>query len=334
MVHGFIPGPDMLTKHLDMTYSMVWSIALANIFGAGLCFLLSGQFARIATLRFSLILPVIMPVVFVGAFEGSRSWGDLFVLLIAGAIGWTMKRLKWARPPLILGTVLGVLIERYMSISVMRYGIDWMTRPGVLALLTVSGLVFLSPLYRLARSGGLARMRPSGKVAFKPADLMYVFFIGIALYMLATAQQWIFMARIGPTVVASILIAAGTISLANKVFFTSARAAQAQGGIHMDVGGDYDGAVPENVATRRAMAFLGWLLGFLACTSVIGLIPTVPLFIVAFMRVEGRESWRTSTILAICVTAFLYGIFDQVLHIPWPSSLLGEWFPALAIGGA
>jgi hypothetical protein len=273
-----------------------------------------------------------MPVVFVGAFEGSRSWGDLFVLLIAGAIGWTMKRLKWARPPLILGTVLGVLIERYMSISVMRYGVEWMTRPGVLALLTVSALVFLSPLFKLARSGALATMRPSGKVAFKPADLMYVFFIGVALYMLASAQQWIFMARIGPTVVAGILVVAGTVSLANKVFFTSARAGQ--GGIHMDVGGDHDGAVPEKVALARAAGFLGWLLGFLACTSVIGLIPTVPLFIVAFMRVEGRESWRTSTILAICVTAVLYGIFDQVLHIPWPSSLLGQWFPALAIGGA
>ncbi|WP_449406301.1 tripartite tricarboxylate transporter TctB family protein [Massilia phosphatilytica] len=163
---------------------------------------------------------------------------------------------------------------------------------------------------------------------------MYVFFIGIALYMLATAQQWNFMARIGPTVVAGILIAAGTVSLANKVFFTSARAGQAQAGLHMDVGSDHEGAVPEKVALRRAMAFLGWLLGFLACTSVIGLIPTVPLFIVAFMRIEGRESWWTSVILAICVTAFLYGIFDQVLHIPWPSSLLGEWFPALTIGGA
>ena len=84
MVHGFIPGPDMLTKHLDLTYSMVWSIALANIFGAGLCFLLSGQFAKISTLRYTLILPVIMPIIYVGAFQGSRSWGDLFVLLIAG----------------------------------------------------------------------------------------------------------------------------------------------------------------------------------------------------------------------------------------------------------
>jgi TctA family transporter len=335
MVHGFIPGPDMLTKHLDMTYSMVWSIALANIFGAGLCFLLSGQFAKIATLRYSLILPVIIPVVFVGAFEGSHSWGDLFVLLIAGIIGWTMKRLKWARPPLILGAVLGVLIERYMSISTMRYGAEWMMRPGVLALLTVSAVVFISPMLRLARSGGLAGLRPSGKFVFKRGDLMYVFFIGVALYMLVTAQEWLLMARIGPTVVASALVIAGSISLAYKVFFTPAQGGLAKGGsIHMDVGSEHDEALPKKVAMARAMKFLGWLLAFLTCTSLIGLIPAVPLLIVAFMRIEGREPWRISLILAVCVTAFLYGVFDQVLHIPWPSSLLGAWFPALAVGGA
>ena len=42
LIHGLVPGPDMLTKNLDITYAMVWSVALANILGAGLCFLFSG----------------------------------------------------------------------------------------------------------------------------------------------------------------------------------------------------------------------------------------------------------------------------------------------------
>jgi TctA family transporter len=138
MVHGFIPGPDMLTKNLDVTYTMIWSIALANIFGAGLCFLLSGQFAKVSTLRYTLILPVIVSIVYVGAFQGSQSWGDMYVLLIFGLMGWIMKRLRWPRPPVILGLVLGVLIERYMSISFLRYGTDWILRPGVVVLLALS----------------------------------------------------------------------------------------------------------------------------------------------------------------------------------------------------
>ena len=324
MVHGFIPGPDMLTRHLDVTYSMVWSIALANIFGAGLCFLLSGQFAKISTLRYTLILPVIMPIIYVGAFQGSRSWGDLFVLLIAGVIGWTMKRLKWARPPLILGLVLGVLMERYMSISFVRYGAAWATRPAVMVMLSLAALVFFKPLFSALRTGGLARMRPSGKIALKPEDLMYVFFIGIGLYMLVTSQSWLLMARIGPTVIASILVFAGTLSLAYKVFVIPAQAGDAHmgGGIHMDVSSDHGETLSNRVTLLRAARFLGWFAGFLVCMSVIGMVPTVPIVIVAYMRIEGREPWRLSLIIAACVTALIYGVFDQIIHIPWPSSLL------------
>ncbi|WP_322044052.1 tripartite tricarboxylate transporter permease [Paraburkholderia sp. J67] len=330
MVHGFIPGPDMLTRHLDVTYSMVWSIALANIFGAGLCFLLSGQFAKVSTLRYTLILPVIMPVIYVGAFQGSRSWGDLIVLLIAGLIGWTMKRLKWTRPPLILGLVLGVLMERYMSISFMRYGAHWLARPVVIVLLSLAAMVFLKPLFKLLRQGGLAHLRPSGRVVFKTEDLVYVFFIGIGLYMLVTAQGWMLMARIGPTVVASILVLAGSLSLAYKVLVLSAENGVVQaGGIHMDISSDHGDPLPNRLVLLRALGFFGWFLGFLASMSLIGMIPTVPIMIVAFMRVEGRESWRLSLILAACVTVFLFVVFDQIIHIPWPSSFLGQWFPAL-----
>jgi TctA family transporter len=333
MVHGFIPGPDMLTRHLDFTYSMVWSIALANIFGAGLCFLLSGQFAKVSTLRYTLILPVIMPVIYVGAFQGSRSWGDLFVLLTAGVIGWTMKRLKWARPPLILGLVLGVLMERYMSISFVRYGTGWLTRPVVIVLLSLAALVFFKPLFTALRSRGLAQFRPSGAIVVKLEDLVYVFFIGIGLYMLASSQSWLLMARIGPTVVASILVISGTVSLAYKVFVIPAHGlAHAGGGVHMDVSSDHDEKLPRKTVLARAARFLGWFLAFLACMSVIGMLPTVPLMIAAYMRIEGREPWKLSLILAVCVTVFLYIVFDQILHIPWPESFLGQWLPGLGGG--
>ncbi len=69
LIHGLVPGPDMLTKHLDLTYSMVWSIAIANILGSGLCFAFSGQLAKIATLRYTLFMPGVLSLVYIGAFE-------------------------------------------------------------------------------------------------------------------------------------------------------------------------------------------------------------------------------------------------------------------------
>jgi TctA family transporter len=322
MVHGFTAGPDMLTKHLDLTYSMVWSIALANIFGTVLCFTLSGYLARVATLRHSLILPVILPIVLVGAYQASRSWGDLMVVLAAGVLGWTMKRLKWARPPLILGLVLGMLLERYMSISFMRYDTAWLMRPGVVVLLSLAGLVFFGPLIKMVRGGGLSRL-PGFRFEPRPEDIFHVLVVCLGAYMLITAQEWHFMAKIGPTVVAGILVLVGTISLLNKVFLHPSAASKT--GTHMDLAGQHDEPISTGLVLTRAARFFGWFIAFQALTGLLGMLPAVPLVMVAFMRVEGRESWRLSVILALCVMAFMYGIFDQVLHVEWPDNLLGQW---------
>ena len=61
--------------------------------------------------------------------------------------------------------------------------------------------------------------------------------------------------------------------------------------------------------------------------TAVGLIPTVPLFIVLFMRIEGRERWVLTIGMAIFMTALVYIVFDQLLTIPWPATLLGDHWP-------
>jgi hypothetical protein len=67
----------------------------------------------------------------------------------------------------------------------------------------------------------------------------------------------------------------------------------------------------------------------MASMACIGLIPTVPIFVIGYMRLEGREPWRLVLPQAICLTLFIYVVFDQLLTIPWPQTLLGNVFPAL-----
>ena len=147
MIHGLVPGKSMVTDNLDVTYTMVWSIALANILGAGLCFAFSGQFAKIATLRYTLVIPAIISIMMVGAYQASADWGDLFTLLIFGVVGWTMKHLKWPRPPLILGFVLGGIVEDYMRISYQIYEWAWILKPVCAVMLVLAALSLLQPLF-------------------------------------------------------------------------------------------------------------------------------------------------------------------------------------------
>jgi TctA family transporter len=340
LIHGLVPGPDMLTKNLSITYSMVWSVALANILGAGLCYAFSPQFARLATLRYTLILPAVLGIVYIGAFEASRSWGDLFALLLFGLIGWLMKQFKWPRPPLILGLVLGDSIERYMFISVERYGLTWLLRPVVAILFTMAIIGLLRPLiFDIRRQGGIGKMLASYQAPrFRPEHLFTVFMLTVLGGMVAVALRWDFSAKVVPLVVGSIGTAAVALSLFNELCrkpkaaddgsWTEQAQREVETKIHMDLESDTAHLGVRTIAIRAAR-FFAYLLGFMAVMSVIGLIPTAGIFVVLFMRWEGPERWSLVIPYAAVLVGGIYVVFDQFMSVPWPPTLLGTWFPAL-----
>ena len=233
LIHGLIPGPDMLTKHLDVTYSMVWSVAIANVLGAGLCFMFSNQFARLALVRYSIIMPMILCIVFIGAFQGSRQWGDIYTLLLFGSGGWIMKRLGWPRPPVILGVVLGDIVERYMFISVERYGTEWIfptslenARWVVLFMFAISIYGLLRPLIKewgmAGGAGGIVREFDMTAPRMDLQTMFYIFFIGLFGYMMWEASGWNHDARIVPNIVGYFALGILAISFFTHTFRTKA----------------------------------------------------------------------------------------------------------------
>jgi hypothetical protein len=339
LIHGLVPGPDMVTKNLDITYSMVWSIAIANVLGSGLCFLLSGQFAKLATLRYTLILPCVLCLVYIGAFEGKREWGDLYALLFFGVLGWALKHFKWPRPPLVLGFILGSVLERYLFISIQRYGSSWLTRPVVIVMFSLAALSLLRPLLQDVRAhGGVGGLFSGfGRPHFSWENIFPVFLLCLFAAMLSEATEWNPLARIVPLIVGSGAVLFCFLALINDVFKrgggkreTLDEMARAQVGqkIHMDIKSNV-GHIPWQKLLLRGTIFFGWMVGFLVSMSLIGIIPTVPLFIVLFMRLEGGEPWRIVIPMAVVMCAFIYVLFDQLLAIPWPPTVLGDFVPAL-----
>lgn len=145
MMLGLTPGPDMLTKNLDITFTIVWSVAVANVFGTILLLLFTSQLAKIAQVRIHVLAPVMISIVFLAVFVSTNDYGDLYTLLAFTCLGWCMKIGNWPRPPLVLGLVLGPIIGKYLFISVQAYeAMSWVTRPGVMLimLITVAGLLY------------------------------------------------------------------------------------------------------------------------------------------------------------------------------------------------
>ncbi|HET9700732.1 MAG TPA: tripartite tricarboxylate transporter permease, partial [Burkholderiales bacterium] len=149
---GLVPGPDMLTKHLAVTFSMVWTIVIANIITVLACFLLLNHLAKLTTVRGHLLVPVILVLVFIGSYTSNSHYGDLLLMLFFGGVGYLMVIGGWPRAPFVLGLVLGKIAENYLYISVARYEAAWLTRPIVLALIVLAIVVILYPLIQSRRS--------------------------------------------------------------------------------------------------------------------------------------------------------------------------------------
>jgi TctA family transporter len=342
LIHGLVPGPDMLHKNLDITYAMVWSVALANILGAGACYAFSPQFARLATLRYTLILPAVLSIVYIGAFEASRSWGDLFALLLFGVFGWVMKQYKWPRPPLVLGLVLGDSIERYMFISIERYSYTWLFRPvvAILLLMAIVGVVrpFISDV---RRQGGIMKLLSSFQApTFHPQQLFTMFFIALIAMLMASALPWAFAAKLVPMIVGSLALLVAGLSLFNElcrkptaaagVSLVDKAQAEVEQKIHMDIESD-TGHLPVRTIVTRAARFFGYLLAFMGLMALIGLIPTAAIFVIVFMRLEGPENWKLIIPYVVVLILGVYVAFDWFMSIPWPPSLLGQLVPAAKI---
>src|SRR5688572_27930258 len=149
---GLVPGPDMLSKHLNVTYSMVWTIVLANVVTVVVCFVFLDQLARLTSVRGGILIPLILVLVFVGSYTSNNHYGDIVVTLLFGAIGYFMVLAGWPRAPFVLGLVLGKIAENYLYISVARYEAAWLTRPIVLVLIALAVAVICYPLIQSRRS--------------------------------------------------------------------------------------------------------------------------------------------------------------------------------------
>jgi putative tricarboxylic transport membrane protein len=153
LIQGLVPGPDMLTKNLHITFSLVWIIVITNILTVAICFLFLSQLVRVTYVRAPLLIPFLILLIFIGAFTTNNTFMDLIVMLAFGALGYAMVVLGWPRPPLVLGLVLGKLSETYLYLSVGRYGWEWLTRPLVLVLILIAAGALLYPAFDAWRAG-------------------------------------------------------------------------------------------------------------------------------------------------------------------------------------
>lgn len=143
MIHGFQPGPLMMTNNAQFIYGLFVALFIANIMTVCLQYFGIRGFVRMLDVPKHILLPIIMVLCMVGAIAVNNRLFDAWVVLAFGAMGVVMTKLDFPVTPIILGFVLGPMAERNLRRALMLSRGSWLTfvqRPASLVLLLMAVL--------------------------------------------------------------------------------------------------------------------------------------------------------------------------------------------------
>lgn len=80
---------------------------------------------------------------------------------------------------------------------------------------------------------------------------------------------------------------------------------------------------------RRTLNIFCWIYGILGLIWLMGFQVTVPAVVFCYLKIQSREGWFISLGLTTVAWAFLWGIFDRFLHLPFPNGMVFQWLDRL-----
>ncbi|SNY98952.1 tripartite tricarboxylate transporter permease [Halomonas sp. hl-4] len=307
---GLQPGVGMIETHLDLTYTIIWSLALANILGAALCLVLARPVASLTRVPFATLAPLITVLIMFAAFQATRSAGDLLALGAVGILGVLFKQANWSRPAFLIGFVLAPGAEGYFYQAVQFQGTDAFMRPGVM----IIGALILSAMFipmitaawrkrREAVSVGAAVPQKAAPTLGVIDTVLFAALMGTAVVAWMNVADLSLIGGIMPRLAIAILALSCLAEIARCVIFRPRWEHQATG--------------------LQGL----WLLGFFTLVGAIlllGFITVATLFCFVFLLTIARLKPWVATAMALGVIAFLVGM-AEFLTLTYPSGLIDPW---------
>lgn len=323
---GLEPGPSMVGSNLDVTYTIIWSLALANVLGAGACLLLSGWVSRLTTIPYVMMAPFMITVICFAAFQATRNLGDLMALLGVGVLGIYLKRFGWPRPAFLIGFVLASGMENYLYQALQFDGWSFLTRPGVMiiaAVLVVSVFFATRQVTRLSRQSRQHAAEATTGVSQRDMLPQFLFTCAIGaifIYGLYDAFQVMPLARVFPAGISVVTLTFIGIMLVRQL------RGHAGDPIRHDTERGGENA-PQQVGFYH---YILWLAGLILGCYLVGYVIAMTLFFVIFLLLTARASLPKTALLTACGMGFMItlsyimgldlptGLLQEVINLPWP----------------
>lgn len=310
---GIEPGITMLTQHLDLTFTMIWSLAIGNVLATVLCLLLANYVALLTTIRYAYLAPFMFVLIFFAAFQATREWNDLFALFAMGTLGIFMKRFGWSRPALLIGYFLAPRLEPTIYQAYQVYGLNFFQRPIVIGLVIATVLsVFAAWRFSPNRDATYKEEGAHGASNRLPQLLFALALLAFTTYALVDSFNYTWYGGVFMKITAAV----GLLLFAPLIYFI-VRADKPAGVLH-------DGERTLNVDFSD-YHYLGWILGMFALVALVGFPLGCALFIFIFMQKKVGNAPLKHAIMGFSGVAFL-GVMSHFLTLRYPESLLLQYF--------
>ncbi len=159
MIHGIAPGPLLMANNPDVFWGVVASMYIGNVMLLVLNLPLIGMWVQLLRVPYGILFPLILVFCIIGVYGTTGSTFHLGLMIAFGVLGYLLRKTGHDLAPMILGFVLGPLLEANVRRSLIASDGDWsflLTRPvGTLCLLLALGLV-VAALLPAIRSRRLA----------------------------------------------------------------------------------------------------------------------------------------------------------------------------------
>jgi len=125
MVHGITPGPEIISKQPALFWGLIASMWIGNLMLVILNLPLIGIWVKLLQVPYSYLFPSIIILCCIGTFTLNSSTADVMVMTVFGVIGYALRKLECEPAPLLLGLVLGPMLEEYFRRAMVLSDGDW-----------------------------------------------------------------------------------------------------------------------------------------------------------------------------------------------------------------
>ena len=146
MIHGITPGPQVMTQKPDLFWGLIASMWLGNLMLVVLNLPLIGMWVSLLKVPYRMLFPAIMVFCGIGIYSVNTSSFDIYLMVIFGILGIAWRILDCSPIPLMLGFVLGPMMEENMRRALQVSEGDpsvFVTRPISLAFIVATVLILI-----------------------------------------------------------------------------------------------------------------------------------------------------------------------------------------------